>query len=59
MPQSPSLPQLSLCLATYNRARYLDRYLTHHLTAFEAAGVDSLPGFFIATGGLRHMPGNS
>ena len=33
-------PLLSLCLATYNRARYLDRYLTHHLDAFEAAGVD-------------------
>ncbi len=40
MPQSPIPPLLSLCLATYNRARYLDRYLTHHLTAFEAAGVD-------------------
>src|SRR5436190_1818246 len=34
------MPLLSLCLATYNRARYLDRYLTHHLTAFETAGVD-------------------
>ncbi len=33
-------PLLSLCLATYNRARYLDRYLTHHLTAFETAGID-------------------
>lgn len=33
-------PLLSLCLATYNRARYLDRYLTHHLGAFEAAGID-------------------
>jgi hypothetical protein len=33
-------PMLSLCLATYNRARYLDRYLTHHLTALEAAGID-------------------
>jgi hypothetical protein len=33
-------PLLSLCLATYNRARYLDRYLTHHLTALEAAGID-------------------
>jgi glycosyltransferase involved in cell wall biosynthesis len=33
-------PLLTLCLATYNRARYLDRYLTHHLTAFEAAGLD-------------------
>lgn len=40
MPGSPTTPRLSLCLATYNRARYLDRYLTHHLTAFEAAGVD-------------------
>lgn len=40
MPGSPNTPRLSLCLATYNRARYLDRYLTHHLTAFEAAGVD-------------------
>jgi hypothetical protein len=33
-------PRLSLCLATYNRARYLDRYLTHHLTALEASGLD-------------------
>ena len=33
-------PVLSLCLATYNRARYLDRYLTHHLSALEAAGID-------------------
>jgi hypothetical protein len=36
----PARPLLTLCLATYNRARYLDRYLTHHLNAFEAAGVD-------------------
>ena len=40
MPGSPTTPLLSLCLATYNRARYLDRYLTHHLTALDAAGVD-------------------
>lgn len=40
MPGSTTAPLLSLCLATYNRARYLDRYLTHHLTALEAAGVD-------------------
>jgi Glycosyl transferase family 2 len=40
MPGSPTTPLLSLCLATYNRARYLDRYLTHHLTALEAAGID-------------------
>jgi glycosyltransferase involved in cell wall biosynthesis len=33
-------PLLTLCLATYNRARYLDRYLTHHLTAFETASID-------------------
>lgn len=33
-------PLLSLCLATYNRARRLDGYLTHHLTALEAAGID-------------------
>ena len=33
-------PRLSLCLATYNRARYLDRYLTHHLGALDAAGID-------------------
>jgi glycosyltransferase involved in cell wall biosynthesis len=37
---SPTPPLLSLCLATYNRARYLDRYLTHHIEAFEAAGID-------------------
>lgn len=36
----PGSPTLSLCLATYNRARYLDRYLTHHLGALEAAGID-------------------
>ena len=36
----PTRPLLSLCLATYNRARYLDRYLTHHLTALDEAGVD-------------------
>ena len=30
-------PLLSLCLATYNRARYLDRYLSHHLGALDAA----------------------
>lgn len=36
----PARPLLSLCLATYNRARYLDRYLTHHLTAFDQAGLD-------------------
>lgn len=40
MPGSPTTPLLSLCLATYNRAGYLDRYLTHHLGAFEAAGID-------------------
>ena len=40
MSGSPTTPLLSLCLATYNRAGYLDRYLTHHLSAFEAAGVD-------------------
>ena len=34
------MPLLSLCLATYNRARYLDRHLTHHLDALEASGVD-------------------
>ncbi|MFL5295690.1 MAG: glycosyltransferase family 2 protein [Phenylobacterium sp.] len=41
-PASPSegTPVLSLCLATYNRARYLDRYLTHHLGALDAAGID-------------------
>ena len=33
-------PTLSLCLATYNRAHYLERYLTHHVSALEAAGVD-------------------
>ena len=33
MTGSPIKPTLSLCLATYNRARYLDRYLTHHLSA--------------------------
>ena len=33
-------PLLSLCLATYNRARYLDRYLSHHLGALDAAGID-------------------
>lgn len=35
-----SAPLLSLCLATYNRARYLDRYLSHHLGALDAAGID-------------------
>jgi len=40
MPGSPTTPTLSLCLATYNRARYLDRYLTHHLEALDAAGID-------------------
>ena len=38
--QKQSGPLLSLCLATYNRARYLDRYLSHHLGALDAAGVD-------------------
>ena len=37
---SPTTPTLSLCLATYNRARYLDRYLTHHLGALDASGLD-------------------
>lgn len=40
MSGSPTKPLLSLCLATYNRARYLDRYLTHHLTGLDAAGID-------------------
>lgn len=40
MSGSPAKPLLSLCLATYNRARYLDRYLTHHLDAFEQEGLD-------------------
>lgn len=40
MPGSPTPPLLSLCLATYNRARYLDRYLTHHLEALEASGIE-------------------
>ena len=33
-------PRFTLCLATYNRAHYLPRYLDHHLSAFERAGVD-------------------
>ena len=33
-------PTLSLCLATYNRARYLDRYLAHHLGALDASGIE-------------------
>ena len=37
---SSAAPLLSLCLATYNRERYLDRYLTHHIEAFDAAGID-------------------
>ena len=36
----PDSPTLSLCLANYNRARYLDRYLTHHLGALDASGLD-------------------
>ncbi len=40
MPGSPTTPLLSLCLATFNRARYLDRYLSHHLGALDAAGID-------------------
>ncbi|HXA39870.1 MAG TPA: glycosyltransferase family 2 protein [Phenylobacterium sp.] len=36
----PDAPVLSLCLATYNRARYLDRYLTHHLGLLDASGLD-------------------
>lgn len=40
MPDTPSSPLVSLCLATYNRASYLDRYLTHHAQALEAAGID-------------------
>ncbi|MBS0363743.1 MAG: glycosyltransferase family 2 protein [Proteobacteria bacterium] len=40
MSGSQTTPLLSLCLATYNRARYLDRYLSHHLTALDAAGID-------------------
>lgn len=40
MTGSPIKPTLSLCLATYNRARYLDRYLTHHLSALDASGID-------------------
>lgn len=40
MAGSSTTPLLSLCLATYNRARYLDRYLTHHLTALDASGID-------------------
>lgn len=36
----PRRPLLTLCLATYNRARYLERYFTHHLTAFDVAGLD-------------------
>ncbi|OXE35672.1 MAG: hypothetical protein CGW95_12510 [Phenylobacterium zucineum] len=39
MPDMQTTPRLSLCLATYNRARYLDRYLTHHLEALEASGI--------------------
>ena len=35
MPGPQSTPLLSLCLATFNRARYLDRYLTHHLGALD------------------------
>ena len=37
---SASEPLLTLCLPTYNRARYLPKYLEHHLNAFEAAGLD-------------------
>lgn len=40
MADAPTTPRLSLCLATYNRAHYLERYLTHHLGALDAAGID-------------------
>jgi hypothetical protein len=40
MPNASATPFVSLCLATYNRARYLDRYLGHHLGVLERAGID-------------------
>ena len=40
MANAQTKPRLSLCLATFNRARYLDRYLTHHLSALDASGID-------------------
>jgi hypothetical protein len=40
MTDASSTPLVSLCLATFNRARYLDRYLAHHLELLEASGLD-------------------
>jgi len=40
MADAQTKPRLSLCLATFNRARYLDRYLTHHLSILDASGID-------------------
>lgn len=36
----PGAPLLTIALPTYNRARYLDRFFEHHLTAFGALGID-------------------
>lgn len=33
-------PLLTIAIPTYNRAAYLDRSFEHHLTAFNAAGID-------------------
>lgn len=37
---APGTPLLTIACPTYNRARYLDRFFEHHLSAFEALGID-------------------
>lgn len=36
----PGTPLLTIACPTYNRARYLDRFFEHHLTQFEALGIE-------------------
>jgi hypothetical protein len=45
MPGSPTTPLLSLCLATHNRARYLDCYLTHHISCDIVRVMERFPIF--------------
>lgn len=44
LPAAPALvaarPLVTIALPTYNRARYLDRFFSHHLEGLEAQGLD-------------------
>lgn len=39
-PSRAARPLVTIALPTYNRARYLDRFFSHHVEAFSSRGID-------------------